>query len=146
MQEDPAIAFPRATLVRWLVSAVLAGFVLGGGLAYLLVPKGRTPDSRPAEAYIDTRTGQLISAGFRVTNSNGQGPAEQWRLPAGVLLLEVPAMAAGQETRRSTVSHGGRSVAGDSSDRPTRPTIKDRHARPLILPMKTHDRILCFPS
>jgi len=61
MQEDPEIAFPRVTLVRWLVSAVLAGLVLGGGLAYLLVPKGGPRDSRPAEAYIDARTGQVIS-------------------------------------------------------------------------------------
>ncbi len=62
MQEDPVIAFPRAALARWLVSAALAGFVLGGGLAYLFVPKGAPRDSRPAEVYIDTRTGQLISA------------------------------------------------------------------------------------
>jgi hypothetical protein len=61
MQEDPVIAFPRAALARWAFSAVLVGFVLGGGLAYLLVRKGGPPDSRPAEAYIDTRTGELIS-------------------------------------------------------------------------------------
>ena len=43
MQEDPEIAFPRVTLVRWLVSAVLAGLVLGGGLAYLLCLKVARP-------------------------------------------------------------------------------------------------------
>ena len=61
MQEDPIIAFPRASLARWLVSAVLAGFVLGGGLAYLFAHKGGSPGSTPAEAYIDTRTGQVVS-------------------------------------------------------------------------------------
>ena len=61
MQEDPVIAFPRAALARWLVSAVLAGFVLGGGLAYLFVPRGGAPGSTSAEAFIDTRTGQVVS-------------------------------------------------------------------------------------
>ncbi len=61
MQEDPAIGFRQAVLRRGLVAAALAGFLLGSGLAYLLLPKGRTPDSGRAEAYVDTRTGQLIS-------------------------------------------------------------------------------------
>ena len=61
MQEDPAIGFPRAAVARWLVFAALAGFVFGGGLAYLLVPKSGRPDSRAAEAYIDTHTGKLVS-------------------------------------------------------------------------------------
>jgi hypothetical protein len=61
LQEDPAIGFPRAAVARWLVSAALAGFVFGGGLAYFLVPKRGQPDSRAAEAYIDTHTRNLIS-------------------------------------------------------------------------------------
>jgi len=61
LREDPAVELPRAAFARWLVSAALAGFVLGGGLAYLLAPKGAAPDSRPAEAYIDTRTGEVVA-------------------------------------------------------------------------------------
>jgi hypothetical protein len=80
MQEDPVIAFPRATLARWAVAAVLAGFVLGGGLAYLLVRKGGPPESRPAEAYIDTRTGELISADSESekhqTHTGAEGPCQ----------------------------------------------------------------------
>ena len=61
MQEDPAIGFRQAVLRRGLVAAALAGFLLGSGRPILLLPKGRTPDSGRAEAYVDTRTGQLIS-------------------------------------------------------------------------------------
>ncbi len=74
LQEDPEIAMPRATFVRWLVSAALAGFLLGGVLAYLLVPDGRPPDSKTAEAYIDTRTGNVISAD-RDSQGNQAGAA-----------------------------------------------------------------------
>jgi hypothetical protein len=62
LQEDPVIAFCRRAMTRWLVSAALAGFVLGGGLTYLLVSKGGPPDARAVEAYLDTRTGNVISA------------------------------------------------------------------------------------
>jgi hypothetical protein len=62
LQEDPAITrFPRAAVARWLALAALAGFVLGGGLAYLLVPRGGRPDPRVSEAYLDTHTGKLIA-------------------------------------------------------------------------------------
>jgi hypothetical protein len=62
LEENPAIALRRTVLARWLIAAALGGFLLGGGLAYRFAPSGAPRDSPPAEAYIDTRTGKLISA------------------------------------------------------------------------------------
>ena len=110
MQEDPVIAFPRVTI------GPLAGFCRASRLCarrrlgVSASAKGGPPDSRPAEAYIDTRTGQVISEDSD-SEQHRAGAGKERRLPAGVLLLEVPAMAAGQETAESRPACG-RSVAG----------------------------------
>lgn len=62
LQEDPEVALPRGALTRWLIGAAVAGFVLGGVMTYLLVPRGKHTETKAAEAYIDARTGDVTSA------------------------------------------------------------------------------------
>ena len=64
-QEGRSIAISLALLIRWLVSAALAGVAVGSVLAYLVMPRGGAGNSKLAEAYIDTRTGKVISADSR---------------------------------------------------------------------------------
>jgi hypothetical protein len=82
MREDPLIAFPRETLVRWLECALLAGVVLGAGLAFLFAPQGRTTDAMPAEAYIDIRTGELVAAEAASAQRPGGSPKDEHCQPA----------------------------------------------------------------